>query len=323
MDRVNEKIKNDELVSVVVLAYRVSATVIETLESIYRQTYQNLELVIAEDGSDDDTLEKIQAWIDEKQSRFRKTTVVSSEVNTGTSKNANRGVAACSGEWIKMVDGDDLLMPDCIEKYMEQVTKDQGKIKIYQADEEVINEKGEVIGYLENERQRMRKLIAVDTAEEQHQYIMFNDIKVSPTMFFSKSTFFEVGGCDERIRNIQDYPIKLHFLQHGYRMGYLEYTTMQYRMHDSISHRTKEVYPVNHLMQRRTLKKLCCYPNISRFKISYWVSEGLERFEEDVILYIFHNRPSFATKCFMKIMGYLIPRQWERRWTAWKSKGEK
>lgn len=323
MDRVDKELKKGELVSVMVLAYRVSATVIETLESIYRQTYLNLELVIAEDGSDDDTLERIQEWIVKKGSRFEKVRVVASPTNTGTSKNANRGVAACSGEWVKMIDGDDLMLPECIERYMEQVERDQGKIKIYQADEEVINEKGEVIGYFENERQRMRKLIEMKTVEEQYQYFLFNDIKVSPTLFFSKSVFDEVGGCDERIRNIQDYPIKLHFLQNGYRMGYVEHTTMQYRMHDSISHRTKEVYPVNHLMQRRDLKKLCCYPYISKLKISYWISEALERFEEDVILYIFRNQPSLATKCFMKVMGFLIPRQWERRITAWKSNTEK
>lgn len=98
MDRVDKELKKGELVSVMVLAYRVSATVIETLESIYRQTYLNLELVIAEDGSDDDTLERIQEWIVKKGSRFEKVRVVASPTNTGTSKNANRGVAACSGE---------------------------------------------------------------------------------------------------------------------------------------------------------------------------------------------------------------------------------
>ena len=310
---------NGELVSVLVLSYRCSKTVIDTLNSIYSQTYQNLELVVTDDGSDDSTLAVISAWIDKNKQRFVKTILVTTEVNTGTSKNLNRGIKACNGNWIKTIDADDLLLPECVEHYMEQVQKDKGFIKIYQSDEDIINEKGETTGSMVNEKHRMRKVADMKTADEQYRYFLFNDVKVSPTMFFSRESALEVGGCDERIPHIQDYPLKLHFLKNGYRMGYLEATTVQYRIHNSISHRKDEICAVNHTKERRIMKKYCCYPYIPKIHIGYWLSEGLEWIQEEVIINFFHNRPSFGAKCFMKIMGYLTPRQWERRIVQWKS----
>lgn len=319
MDKVNELV-NTELVSVLVLSFRSSGTIVETLQSIYNQTYKNIELVISDDASDDNTVEIIEQWVAKCGERFKRVEVIVSKENTGTSKNMNRGVDACRGEWIKPIAADDLLSPECVQKYMEKVHQDKGQIQIYQADEEVIDENSIVTGYMTNESQRMRKLADMKTAEEQYQYFLFNDIKVSPTMLFSRKAFYEVGMCDERIRNIEDYPLKLRFLRNGFRMGYLKCSVVQYRVHNSISHRKNEVCPINHVKQRRVLKELCCYPYIPKSNIFYWSSEILERFQENVIIHIFRNKPGFLVKCFMKVMSYLIPRQWERRMTAWKEK---
>lgn len=319
MDKVNEVV-NAELVSVLVISFRSVGTIIETLQSIYNQTYQNIELVISDDASDDNTVEVVNRWIEEHGTRFKRVEVIVSENNTGTSKNLNRGVNACKGDWIKPIAADDLLLPECVRKYVEKVYRDGGKIHIYQADEEVIDENSKVTGYMTNESKRMRKLADMKTVKEQYQYFLFNDIKVSPTLFFSKKAFFEVGMCDERIRNIEDYPLKLRFLRNGFRMGYIDCTTVQYRVHNSISHRKDEVCPVNHVKQRRILKQLCCYPYIPKTNISYWCSEILERFQENVIIYVFRNKPGFFVKCFMKVMSYLIPRQWERRIVEWKER---
>lgn len=319
MDNINELV-NTELVSILVISFCSAGTIEETLQSIYNQTYENIELVISDDASDDNTVEIVEQWIAKCGERFKRVEVIASKENTGTSKNLNRGIDSCYGEWIKPIAADDLLLPECVQKYMEKVTQDKGRIKIYQADEEIIDENSIVTGYVTNESQRMRKLADMQTVEEQYQYFLFNDIKVSPTMFFAKKTFYEVGMCDERIRNIEDYPLKLRFLQNGFKMGYLDCCIVQYRVHNSISHRKSEVCPINHVKQRRVLKELCCYPHIPKTNIFYWSSEILERFQENVIIYVFQNKPGFMVKCFMKAMSYLIPRQWERRITAWKEK---
>ena len=310
-------------ISVIVLAYQSSQTIEETLKSIYNQTYQNIELVVTDDGSTDDTVTIVKQWTEKNELRFCRTILVDSSVNTGTSKSLNRAVKACSGEWIKIIAADDLLLPECIEKFVDLVCEDAGEIKIYQSDEEVINDKGEIIGYMENERLRMQKVAQMENVEEQYRYFLHNDVKVSPTLFFSKKTFTEIGECDERIRNIEDYPLKLRFLRNGYRMGYLKCSTVQYRIHESVSHRIDEVCPMVHMMQRRKMKEFCCYPYVSKSDLNYWTSEWLERFQEDVIVKLFRNRPSTAVYAFIKVMSYLIPRQWERRLVEWKKRNSR
>lgn len=309
----NTEVLKDRKISVIVLAYCSSKTIKETLQSIYNQTYQNIELIVTDDGSSDTTVEIVKQWLKENSSRFTNTLLVESAVNTGTSKSLNRAVKACSGEWIKIIAADDLLLPKCIEKFADIISRDSGNTKIYQSDEEVINDKGEIIGYMENEKLRMQKVAQMETTAEQYQYFLHNDVKVSPTLFFSKEVFIKVGGCDESIRNIEDYPLKLRFLRSEYRMGYLQCATVQYRIHESVSHRKDEVYPVEHIMQKRKLKKVCCYPYIPKNDFNYWISEGIERFQENIIVKVLGNRPSVAAHGLIRVMSYISPRQWERR----------
>ena len=145
MDKLNG-IMEKELVSVLVPAFHSGNTIVKTLQSIYHQTYQNLELIVTDDGSADESIELIQDWIEANRARFQHAVLLTSEENTGISKNVNRGAAACKGDWIKIIAADDLLLPDCIEEYMRLVRADEGQIKIYQSNEEVINEKGGITG---------------------------------------------------------------------------------------------------------------------------------------------------------------------------------
>ena len=109
------------LVSVAVITYNSSNTVIETLDSIFAQTYPDLELIISDDCSSDNTVAVCRQWIAEHKTRFVYTTIIESPVNTGISANLNRAEDACKGNWVKGIAGDDLLLPECIETYMQYV----------------------------------------------------------------------------------------------------------------------------------------------------------------------------------------------------------
>ena len=111
------------LVSVPVITYNSAKTVIETLDSIKAQTYQNLELIVSDDCSTDNTVEVCQKWIEENKSRFVRTEVVTVEKNTGVAGNLNRAEAACRGEWIKPIAGDDVLLPNCIQDCIDYVAE--------------------------------------------------------------------------------------------------------------------------------------------------------------------------------------------------------
>ena len=106
------------LVSVVVITYNSEKYVIETLESIYAQTHKDLELIISDDHSTDNTVGICRQWCNLHKERFSDVEIIESAVNTGIAPNANRGYSLARGEWIKGIAGDDLLMPDCIEQYL-------------------------------------------------------------------------------------------------------------------------------------------------------------------------------------------------------------
>src|SRR5690606_12047202 len=102
------------LVSVVVITYNSAKYVLATLESIKAQTYQNIELIVSDDCSNDDTVEICRSWMVENCERFIRTELITTEKNKGIPANCNRGVTASQGLWIKIIAGDDLLLPNCI-----------------------------------------------------------------------------------------------------------------------------------------------------------------------------------------------------------------
>ncbi len=86
------------LVTIVVLCYNSSNTIIETLESIYNQTYQNIELIISDDFSLDESVLIAQNWLSEKNSRFVDSHTLTSHKNEGISANSviKKSTPACN-----------------------------------------------------------------------------------------------------------------------------------------------------------------------------------------------------------------------------------
>ncbi len=101
----------EPLVSVIVPVYNVAAYVEECVRSITAQTYRNLEIILVDDGSTDGS----GALCDElakEDSRIR----VLHTPNGGVARTRNVGVSAARGALLTFVDGDDALLPDCIER---------------------------------------------------------------------------------------------------------------------------------------------------------------------------------------------------------------
>ena len=97
------------LVSVCIPAYNNAAYIKETIDAILHQTYKNLELVICDDKSTDDTIAVIEA-IDDARIRLYK-----NEQNLGMSGNWNNCLSKCTGEYIKLICADDLLTENALE----------------------------------------------------------------------------------------------------------------------------------------------------------------------------------------------------------------
>ena len=108
----------NELISVIIPAYNIQDYLGVTLDSILEQTYDNLEIIVVNDGSKDHTGAVADAYA-EKDSRIR---VIHKE-NGGVTSARLRGVAEAKGEWIGFADGDDLIEPNMYQRLLENALK--------------------------------------------------------------------------------------------------------------------------------------------------------------------------------------------------------
>src|ERR1035438_3501558 len=99
------------LVSVVTCSYNNSKYIIETLDSIKNQTYPNIEIVIVEDCSTDNSAELINEWLLTYKGLYK---FIRHEVNMGGSIPANVGLASSSGKYYSAIDTDDMMLPEKI-----------------------------------------------------------------------------------------------------------------------------------------------------------------------------------------------------------------
>lgn len=103
--------QSEPIISVIVPAYNAARTILETVESVLGQTFQNFELIIIDDGSTDATAELLKEIGD---SRLK----VYSYENGGVAIARNRGSALARGKFISFLDADDMWTPDKLESQL-------------------------------------------------------------------------------------------------------------------------------------------------------------------------------------------------------------
>lgn len=107
------------LVSCIVPVYNVEKYLEQCIESIVKQTHQNIEIILIDDGSTDSSSEICDRW-KEKDSRIR---VIHKE-NGGAAVARNLGIKQMRGEWFVFIDSDDYIHPQYIELLLRAVKKD-------------------------------------------------------------------------------------------------------------------------------------------------------------------------------------------------------
>lgn len=217
------------LVSVIVITYNSAATVIETLDSIKNQDYPNVELIVADDCSKDDTTDVVKKWLDDNGSRFVRVELVTSSNNTGVSGNLNRGLERCQGKWVKIIAGDDLLLQNCISDNVLCANMKNGVCAIFSraqffGDADVCK-RYEHFGY---------GFYGLNNRERYLLILTYNTI-LAPTEFLSREYLTSVGGYDEEIPFIEDWPFWIRMFRDNCKIAFINKETVKYRMGASLS----------------------------------------------------------------------------------------
>lgn len=196
------------LVSVCVITYNSSKYVLETLESIYNQTYDNIELIISDDCSSDDTVIKVEAWIANNGKRFKNTKIISTKHNSGVAANLNRAIKESQGFWVKSIAGDDILTEDAISQFIQFANLNKEcricvcKLKCFGND---IAYRDEVQECVDNFWQ-----LTKDTFLNGNQYAesLKHHFILGPALFYERNLAEEIGFFDERFPFCEEFPFE-------------------------------------------------------------------------------------------------------------------
>ena len=114
------------LISVVIPVYKVEKYLDRCIASVVNQTYENLEIILVDDGSPDACPAMCDAWA-KRDNRIR---VIHKE-NAGLGMARNTGIESASGEFICFIDSDDFILPNMIEQAVGVAKKENADITIY------------------------------------------------------------------------------------------------------------------------------------------------------------------------------------------------
>lgn len=115
--------KNKDKISIIIPAYNIESYITTAVESALNQTYDNIEVIVVNDGSTD----KTESVLDELAMKDERLKVIHKK-NEGVTKARLTGVLAATGEWIGFIDGDDVVDLDMYERLLDNAHKYSAKI---------------------------------------------------------------------------------------------------------------------------------------------------------------------------------------------------
>lgn len=104
-------LSNSPLVSVIIPSFNHERYIEATLQSVANQTYENIQLIVIDDTSSDETVQLAARWLSEREGRFSSSILIKNRKNLGADKTINKGILEARGEYVAILNSDDLFMP--------------------------------------------------------------------------------------------------------------------------------------------------------------------------------------------------------------------
>ena len=204
------------LVSIIIPVYNSASFVVEAVRSALDQTYQNVEVIVVDDGSTDNSPALVKNIHDERLRVF-------SQINQGACVARNRGIAEALGAYVKFLDSDDILYPDAVAVQLEQQSM-LGKDEVVFGDFDFIDEQGNV--FYENVFNEKAFL-----SEDQDFWFLTNWEMLITCPLHRREYLVEYKGFDNRLRGGQESFLHLKLSMKGVKFVYRPHRVFGYRSH--------------------------------------------------------------------------------------------
>jgi glycosyltransferase involved in cell wall biosynthesis len=290
-------------VSVMVVVYNSERFIEECLDSIIAQEYKNLEVIVCDDASTDKTPELLKKYL--VNSKLK---IYFNKENLGITGNCNKALSLCTGEYVCFFAGDDVMLPDKIQKQVELMEKYPDASICYHKVNIFKNNCKEEVIYI--------------TEKKRTIYSFFDILEKNglpgPNSIMARKKMIPIEGFDQSLPYVSDWLMFLELSLRG-RIIFVDEILSAYRKHsggiskkvDSLIGET--IYTLNFITSRFEQNSLIiksCRKALNRFLLGSFARslESSDRLKMLAIASIFFNEKSylFATVIFMyaNTIGY-------------------
>lgn len=204
------------VVCVIIPCYNAESWVGEAIQSALDQTYSPIEVIIIDDGSTDQSLEVIKSFGNEVRWETGR--------NRGAGAARNEGLRLATGEFVKFLDADDVLLGDAVEAQVSQTREISDERTVVYGDVGSMDELG-------NSRSLRPHRPRADS-EDQSLYLLENNILTSCPLH-RKELLLRLGGFDARLPRAQEYDLHLRLALSGVSFVYRPHLIYYQRIHSS------------------------------------------------------------------------------------------
>ena len=213
------------VVSVVTPLYNSSSYIDATLESLLAQTFGDWEAILVDDGSTDDTADRVERFLTDERFTYVR------QANRGIAASRNRGISAARGGWIALLDHDDRWKPEKLERQLDAAIRNGWKIVCSDAIVVRGGDRTRYSAYLPEETR-----IALEHPEDRSSDLFALLIRMNFLCASSgigrRSLIEEHGLLDESVAPADDYDMWLRCMPHA-AFGYVPEPLLEYVLHES------------------------------------------------------------------------------------------
>lgn len=235
------------LVSIIAISYNHSAFIQEALASIYAQNYQEYELIIIDDNSEDNSVDEIKKCIEGKDVQF-----IPHTKNQGYTKTFNEGLKLAKGKYVVDFAMDDIMLPHFIEasvKCLANCTEDYGLVF---SNADYVDKNG---AFLANHNQLLfdKNMLPTIPSGDVFQWVLKRYFICTPTMVMKAEMLRKLGGYDESLA-YEDFDLWVRASRY-WKFAFLDEVTIKKRKLNHSMSAQRHLHHYNELMS--SVLKVC------------------------------------------------------------------
>ena len=189
-----------KLVSVVIPTHNRVELLPRAIESVLKQTYADLEIIVVSDGSTDNTEEVVKKYTD-SDSRVK---YIGYSPARGGNVARNIGIEASQGEYVAFLDDDDEWLPEKLDRQIDLLEKDVNVGLVYTGVRIIYVNENIEYNSMSKERGDLKKTILID-----------NCVGTTSTVVLRKSILKKSGMFDDKLKALQDFDLWIRIAQHS------------------------------------------------------------------------------------------------------------